>query len=432
MRVCVYGLWHLGSVTAACLAEHFDTVAYDPDEGTRVGLRRAAPPISEPGLAELVSAGLASTRLTISDDLASAVAGADVVWVTFDTPVTDEDVADTSLVERHVRALFPHLSDGTVVLVSSQVPVGFTGRMEAAFRLERPNRAVRFAYSPENLRLGNALQVFRHPERIVVGVRTEADRAILAPLFAPFCERILWMSVESAEMTKHALNAFLAVSVTFINEIASICEVVGADALDVGAGLKSDVRIGPKAYLGAGSAFAGGTLARDLVFLRELAEQRGGGAKLIASTFDSNLDHKLWPQRTIERVAGDLRGKRIAVLGLTYKPGTDTLRRSEAVAFARWLVRQGSMVEAFDPAVAKLPDPIEGLHLRASAHEAISKADAAIVATEWPVFRELAADDVVSRMKSPVILDPNRFLRATLGSDPRIRYFAVGKPESQR
>src|SRR5207253_2413405 len=179
-----------------------------------------------------------------------------------------------------------------------------------------------FAVSPENLRLGKALDCFRQPERVVAGCRDADSRAQLAELFRPFCENVVWMSVESAEMTKHALNAFLATSVTFINELARVCEAVGADAKEVERGLKSEARIGPRAYLSPGSAFAGGTLARDVRFLIGLAEQNGVEAPLFRGVWAGNRAHKDWTRATVARLLGGAAGPVVAVLGLTYKPGT--------------------------------------------------------------------------------------------------------------
>jgi len=429
MRVCVYGMWHLGCVTAACLAEHFATTGCDPNEETVARLRQATPPISEPGLAELIAAGLSSGRLSFSIDLARAVGSADVIWVTFDTPVNDDDVADVDAVRAHVEAIFPHLREGALVLMSSQVPVGFTASLEQAFRSLYPGRRASFAYSPENLRLGQALQSFRQPQRIVGGVRNEEDRAILAAVFAPFSQNILWMDVESAEMTKHALNAFLATSVVFINEIAELCEQVGADAKEVERGLKSEPRIGPKAYLGPGSAFAGGTLARDVAFLAQIGRREGVPTHLFSGVAASNNEHKAWPTRTLMRLLGDPRGKRIAILGLTYKPGTDTLRRSSAVELCLWLSSHGAEVRAYDPAVRRLPPELSSLiRLCESSREALDAADAMVLATEWPTFKELSADDVVNSMRTAVVLDPNRFLAPELARDRRVRYAAVGWP----
>jgi UDPglucose 6-dehydrogenase len=432
MNVCVFGLWHLGCVTAACLSEHFTTVGADPESGTVAKLQAGVPPVFEPGLTELIVSGTQAGRLSFTCDLAEAVRESSIVWVTFDTPVNEEDEADCGYVEKQITRLFPHLRPGTIVLISSQLPAGSTARMETAYRDSYPDGDARFAYSPENLRLGKALQVFRGPGRIVVGVRTPEDRKHLTPLLTPFCENLIWMSVESAEMTKHALNAFLADSVAFINEVASLCEEVGADAKEVEQGLKTDERIGPRAYLGAGGAFAGGTLARDVAFLTRRAAQAGLSLPLLQSITKSNDLHKNWPRRKLETLLDPLPGSTVAVLGLTYKPGTDTLRRSSAIELCRWLQERQVAVRAFDPAVRRLPDELSGaIALCDSASEALAGADAVVVATECPEFRELCAEEVVAAMKTPVVLDANRFLEKTLGVSPALRYVTVGRPRGK-
>jgi len=235
MKVCVYGLWHLGSVTAACLADFASVtsvVGLDPDGAVVTALNDGRPPLFEPGLEDLVRRGLAARRLQFTDRI-ERVADADLVWVTFDTPVNQDDEADVDAVAKRIAALFPHLADGVVVLVSSQVPVGFCARLEREFAAVAAGRRVEFACSPENLRLGRAIEVFRNPERTVVGTRTAAGRTRIGQMLEPLGRPIEWMRVESAEMTKHAVNAFLATSVTFINEIAALCEGTGADAKEV-------------------------------------------------------------------------------------------------------------------------------------------------------------------------------------------------------
>jgi UDPglucose 6-dehydrogenase len=425
-NLCVYGLWHLGSVTAGCMAEHFPTVGLDPDPAVVDGLRDARPPIFEPGLEDLIRQGLAAGRLEVTADLAR-VATADVVWVTFDTPVDEDDRADVELVVRQVERLFPHLADGAVVLLSSQMPVGTTARLEAAFAAASSGRRVEFAYSPENLRLGKAIEVFRRADRIVVGTRTPEARRRIEQLLAPLERPILWMTTESAEMTKHAVNAFLATSVVFINEIAAACEATGADGKEVERGLKSEARIGPGAYLGPGAAFAGGTLARDVAFLLGIGERLGFATPLLAGVKQSNDVHRTWTRRRLGELLGPLRGKTIAVLGLTYKANTDTLRRSESVALCRWCVEQGAIVRAHDPSIRQQPPELAGpLNLCGTVAEAIRDADAIVVATEWPAFRALTADEVASAAPGAVVLDANRFLAGGLAGDARIRYVAVG------
>jgi UDPglucose 6-dehydrogenase len=428
MRVCVFGLWHLGSVTAACVAEHFDTVGCDPDSALVSRLAKGEPPLCEPGLEELIQAGLRSGRLRFVSDPASAVSDSDVVWITFDTPVDENDVADVGFVESQIASLFPYLADGTLVLISSQVPVGFTAKMEAAFLSGYPGRNVRFACAPENLRLGKALDAFRHPERIVIGVREGTERQRLAELLSPFCQNLEWMAVESAEMTKHALNAYMAISVCFANEIAAICERVGADAKQVERGLKSDPRIGVGAYLSPGSAFAGGTLARDVTFLDKVADQQGVAHPLLAAIRPSNDNHKGWHQRKLREMMGAVSNKKVALLGLTYKPGTNTLRRSSSLELCLWLEQQGAVVQAYDPAISELPLELAArIHLCHTVDDALDQTDAAVIATPWPEFRQISADQVISRMRAPIVLDPARFLSDSVGEDIRVRYAGVGK-----
>jgi UDPglucose 6-dehydrogenase len=429
MNIAVAGLWHLGTVTAACLASAgYRVRAYDQDAAAVRGLRDGRLPVAEPGLAELTARGVAAGLLAFSDEAAS-VADADIVWVTYDTPVDDQDRADVPFVLDSAAALFPHLKDGALVLISSQLPVGSTARLEAQYRAAHPGRQVAFACSPENLRLGKAIEVFTKPDRVVVGTRTEADRRRVAELLAPFTDRVEWMSVESAEMTKHALNAFLATSVVFINEVAALCEQVGADAGEVERGLKTDVRIGPRAYLKAGAAFAGGTLARDVTVLTAEGAARSLPLRLLPAVRESNELHKGWPCRRLGELLGPLAGRRVGVLGLTYKPGTDTLRRSWALEACRWLAAQQAEVRAYDPAVTVLPaEEAAAVRVCPSAEEAVRGAEAVLIATPWPVFRELCADDLAAWAKAPVlVVDPAAHLADRLARDGRIRYFTVGR-----
>jgi len=429
VKVCVLGLWHLGTVTAACLAAGgHEVTGLDFAPTVVADLAAGKPPLFEPGLDDLVQAGLANGRLHFTTDIATAVKDADIVWVAYDTPVDDNDQADVEYVVERTATLFPYLRDDALVLISSQAPVGTTRRLEQMFANNSSGRSVGFGCSPENLRLGNAIDVFTHPDRVVAGVRSLADREKVTRLFQPFTTRIEWMSVESAEMTKHALNAFLATSVTFINEIAALCEQVGADATDVARGLKSEARIGPGAYLSPGGAFAGGTLAREVVFLSQLGRERGIETHLISSVKSSNDAHRTWAGRLLSQLLGNVAGQTVAIWGLTYKLGTDTLRRSSAVELCRWLHEHGATVCAHDPAVTQLPPDIAScLRLANSPLDAVSGASALVVATPWPEYRQVPADHLIARMTRPLVLDANRFLGETLGRHADIEYLSVGK-----
>jgi UDPglucose 6-dehydrogenase len=432
MNVAVLGLWHLGSVTAACLARAgHDVAAWDPDPAVVARLAEGRAPIAEPGLDDLLARGLAAGRLRFTAAVADAVGGADVIWIAFDTPVDDEDCADVEAVMVHVGAALPHVKDGALMVSSSQLPVGSVARIERQFAALSTGRTVGFACAPENLRLGKAIQVFTQPDRIVAGVRNERDRARFAALMSQITDRVIWMSVESAEMTKHAINAFLATSVAFINELAALCEAVGADAKDVERGLKSDQRIGPGAYLSPGAAFAGGTLARDLALIETRAQSLGVSTPIVRGVRQSNREHAQWTHRTLGQMLAPVAGRRISVWGLTYKPGTDTLRRSLSVELCRQLAKEGATVTAFDPAVRSLPEDLRGiLTLAGDALTAAAGAEAIVIGTEWPMLREIPADRLVPAMARPIVIDPNRFLAGTLGADPRIHYVAVGTPKT--
>lgn len=432
MTVAVLGLWHLGSVVAACLAQAGHAViGWDPDEATVAGLLAGRPPIAEPGLADLLSTGLSSGRLRFTPSAETAVCDADVVWIAFDTPVDEDDRADVESVFTHVRLVLPWVREGAVVVSSSQLPVGSVDRIAREIETMRPGASIDCVSAPENLRLGSAIERFVRPDRVVLGVSSERARNVMAALFAPITDRIVWMSIESAEMTKHAINAFLATSVTFINELASICEVVGADAKEVERGLKSDQRIGPGAYLSPGAAFAGGTLARDVVLLEQIAQRSGIVSPVVTGVRESNRAHASWPLRTLRAHFASLSGRRIAVWGLTYKSGTDTLRRSTSVELCRAIATDGAIVTAFDPAIHDLPADLESvLTLASTPLAAATGADAVVVATEWPIFREQTVDALVDVMSAPLVVDAGRFLAKTMGAEPRIRYVAVGVPRA--
>ena len=428
MRIAVFGLWHLGTVTAACLAEAGHEVVGLDFEGTVIeDLSRGKAPLFEPGLDDLLAQGLASGRLRFTGDPGEALKAAELLWVTFDTPVNDRDQADVGYVRERLGRVAGEIRPGTLVLVSSQVPVGFTRFLST----EWSARGLRYAYSPENLRLGKALDAFRKAERVVVGLGDPADRKMLEPLFSKMASRVEWMTLESAEMTKHALNAFLATSVTFINELARLCEAVGADAKEVEKGLKSEARIGTKAYLAPGAAFAGGTLARDVRFLVDFGHRLRVETPLFSGVLASNDVHKGWLREKITGLLADAASPVVTVLGLTYKPGTNTLRRSSSVELCTWLHERGVKVQAHDPAISHLPFELQPIiALAASPRAALEGSDLAVIATEWPEFKDLGVADFLESMRCPVVVDQSWFL-GSLADDDRLTYLAPGKPPSR-
>ncbi len=423
MKICVAGLWHLGVITAACVASAgHRVVAFDEDESVVSGLAAGTLPVEEPGLAELVRQQLDAETLTFTSRLEEAAADAELAWITYDTPVDDDDRADVEYVLSRARQVMAAVDPSAPILLSSQLPVGSTRLLEQS---AAPGRTI--ACSPENLRLGDAIAAFTQPERIVVGIRPDGDRARIEELLSAFTDRIEWMGVESAELVKHGVNAFLALSIVFSNELAGVAEHTGADASEVERGLKTERRIGPRAYLRAGAPFAGGTLARDVAYLTDVGAREHTPTTLLEAVRRSNDEHKQWARRTVEALVGPLSGHVIGVWGLAYKPGTDTLRRSAAVELCRDLARAGAVVRAHDPAVRSLPDELTSvLMLCRSPLDAVDGASALVVQTDWPAYREVDPGHVVAAMRTAVVVDPNGFLLEGLGAAADVRYVRVG------
>jgi UDPglucose 6-dehydrogenase len=421
MKIVVQGLWHLGSVTAACCAKHFQVVGLDFNAANVAKLNSGKAPLLEPGLDELIAAGIASKKLSFTTDAKTACENADILWLCHDTPVNENDESDVKSILANFRRALPHLPKGALVLISSQLPVGTCAKLENEFP------RFHFSCSPENLRLGKAIDSFEKAERVIVGIRNDGKKALLEKLFAPFTPQIIFMRTESAEMVKHALNSFLALSITFINEVARLCEKVGADAKEVSLGLKSEPRIGSKAYLGPGGPFAGGTLARDVVTLTKLAKSKKEKISVIPAIKQSNDLHRGWAFRRLQSRLGDLRGKKVAVLGLTYTTNTDTLRRSAAVELCKQLLKAGVKVSAFDPAIKNLPKDLKKISLANEIVSALENADAAVICTEWVQFRQADWQKIVPQMRGRIFVDANRFLEKELKNLPGVEHLSVGR-----
>lgn len=427
MKICVFGLWHLGSVTSASLAKlGHKVIGLDFNPGLIKDLQNARAPISEQGLNELIYDCFQEKTLNFTTDPCHALKDAEVLWIAFDTPVDEQDNADVHYIEKSFDAVAECIQGDTKIIISSQVPVGFTQYLQNHFYEKFPGKKNHFAYSPENLRLGKSIRIFLEPDRIIIGVHS-GEKDIFSPLFSSISARLEWMSIESAEMTKHAINAFLATSVCFANEVATLCEYVGANAKEVERGLKTEERIGPKAYLSPGNAISGGTLARDIRFLQKLGETNHLPVHLINSVLVSNDFHKTWIQRKCLETMGDLKGKVISVWGLTYKPGTNTLRRSLSVELCQWLKERGAEVTAFDPVIEEVPPELQQIFsLSKSIKNSIESADCIILSTEWPVFQKIDKE-IITSMKGKIIIDPNGFIENIFGNVQDIRYFAVGR-----
>ncbi len=278
MKIGIVGLGHLGMTTASCMATVHDVIAYDHDDAY------CKEPINEPGLAALLAQGIGFGKILLTTDK-SLLKHAELIWVTFDTPVSNSDDADVIGVIEEINSLMPVIQDGITILISSQLPVGTIAGLEKQWK--ENNRRVYFVAAPENLRRGRAIETFMNPDRIVLGTREDHIRGHLKSIW-PFDGKVEWMSIESAEMTKHALNAYLATSIVFANEIAALCRQTGVDPREVERGLKTDARVGQYAYVRAGEAFTGGTLGRDLRYLQKMSEQH---RDLFYTIYDLNQKH---------------------------------------------------------------------------------------------------------------------------------------------
>jgi UDPglucose 6-dehydrogenase len=428
-RVCVIGLWHLGLVTAACLADLGRTVVgFDRDPDLIDGLRRHRLPLFEPGLEELIATGMQRERLWFTADSQEALAGARHAIIAYDTKVDEQDESDLSQVIAAASLLAEHLEDGSTVVVSSQVPVGTCQRIQAAIRRGKPSRTFGIAYVPENLRLGQAIERFKKPEMIVIGsddaAAARAANELLAGIEGP---RVV-VGIRTAEMIKHAVNAFLATCISFGNEMANLCDEVGADALEVARALHLDGRVGPLAPLRPGLGFAGGTLARDLKTLKKLGRRNGTGAPLIEAVLRVNERQNRVVTQKLRKVYGSLEGLTVGVLGLTYKPGTSTLRRSAALEIIGKLTAGGAAVRAHDPRVnlEELP-AIPSFEFCPDPCAVADGSDALVIVTEWPEFRRLDFGAMKRSMRHAVLVDAQNMLDAGEMTRVGFRYLGVGR-----
>jgi UDPglucose 6-dehydrogenase len=428
-KVCVIGLWHLGCVTSACLADlGYSVVGVDRDERRVALLNEGTPPLFEPGLAELILDNLKSKRLSYSTDLKSAIEGAGYIIIAFDTAVDEDNQVDLSNILLEVGEIGRYMADDVVVVITSQVPVGTCDRIESLIKKNNPGLRFSIACSPENLRLGQAIESFRNPDRIVIGADNTETLDRVEQLFTSINSPILRMSLESAEMTKHALNTLLATSISFGNEIANLCDGLGADALDVVKALRMDERIGDRLPLLPGLGFSGTTLERDLKVLQNLGDKLDYETYLVDAVDNVNERQNQLVLRKLEKVFSTLKGRQIGILGLTYKPGTSTLRNSVSLEIIGQLVKKGAMIKAYDPraAIEELPDDRK-FEVCEDAYAVARDSDALVMVTEWPEFRELDFDSIKLLMKEPVFIDAKNMLADRQLADRGFVYIGVGR-----
>jgi UDPglucose 6-dehydrogenase len=428
-KVCVIGIWHLGAVYSACLADlGYQVIGADPDVKRVNDLNKGIPPLFEPGLAELITLNIKAGRLQYTSDILNAVNDCSYVLVAFDTPVDDNDEVDISSIFDTCRDIAPNLNNGSIIIVSSQVPVGTCEQLKTVIEQINPSLNFDIAYCPENLRLGKAIEYYKKPDRIIIGANSDTTLDKVEILLRVIPSPKMRMNLRSAEMTKHALNAFLATSISFSSEIANICDEVGADALKVAIALRSESRIGNGIPLLPGLGFAGGTLARDLKILIKIGKEVHYETRIISSVYTVNQMQYGVVLRKVEHIFGKLNGLNIGILGITYKPGTSTLRRSAALEIIRDLVEKGAGVKAFDPK-ANIDEVRQHSEFEFcdNAYLVAKGSDAIILVTEWPEFKSLDYDTIRQSMKYPVFIDTKNFLDIDTMTNKGFYYYGIGR-----
>ena len=433
MRVAMIGTGYVGLVSGACFADFGHTVTcIDKDASKIERLERGEIPIFEPGLDELVARNVGEGRLSFSTDSAEAVGEADAVFIAVGTPSRRGDGhADLSYVHAAAAEIAGLINGFTVVVTKSTVPVGTGDEVEAIIREKRPDAEFAVVSNPEFLREGAAINDFKRPDRVVVGTDDERGRAVMAELYRPLNLNetpILFTNRRTSELTKYAANAFLAMKITFINEMAEVCEKLGADVQQVARGIGLDNRIGAK-FLHAGPGYGGSCFPKDTLALVRTAADADAPVRLVETTVQINEARKKAMAGKIARaMGGELKGKTIGVLGLTFKPNTDDMRDAPALDIVPALQAMGAQVQAYDPQGQEAERLLEGVAFKSGPYDAAEHADAIVILTEWDQFRALDLDRVKLLMRSPVVIDLRNIYPPAEMRSRGFRYTSVGRP----
>jgi UDPglucose 6-dehydrogenase len=432
MRVAMIGTGYVGLVSGACFADFgHEVVCVDKDASKIDGLNAGRMPIWEPGLDNLVKANVERGRLSFTTDLAEGVKGAEAVFIAVGTPARRGDGhADLTFVYQAVRELAAHIQPGTVVVTKSTVPVG-TGDRICEILEEEGARDISVASNPEFLREGAAIADFKHPDRIVVGAEDRHAEEVLKEIYRPlFLNRapILFTGRRTAELTKYAANAFLAVKISFINEIANLCEAVDADVQDVARGIGLDNRIGPK-FLHAGPGYGGSCFPKDTLALLQTAEQAGLDQRIVRTTVEVNDSRKAeMVERVSRALGGDLAGKRIGLLGLAFKPNTDDMRDAPSIPLVEGLESRGASICAFDPvARSHAEQMMPNVDFASDPYAVAKNADALVVVTEWDEFRGIDLDRVAASMAGKVLVDLRNVYDRQDAEKAGLTYWGMGR-----
>ncbi len=434
MRIAMVGTGYVGLVSGACFSDFgHDVTCVDKDAGKIEALKRGEMPIFEPGLDRLVERNASGGRLAFTTDLPATVAGADAVFIAVGTPSRRGDGhADLSYVFGAAEEIARALDRPAVVVTKSTVPVGTGDEVERIIRETAPAASAWIVSNPEFLREGAAIEDFKHPDRIVVGTEEEEAAEIMREIYRPLYLNKAPMMVTSrrtAELIKYAANAFLATKITFINEVADLCEAVGADVQDVARGIGLDNRIGPK-FLHAGPGYGGSCFPKDTLALLKTAEDHGAPLRIVESVVRVNEARKrAMGRKVIQAMGGDARGATVALLGLTFKPNTDDMREAPSLSIVQALQDAGAEVRGYDPEGMTQARPLmPGVEFCDSPYEAAAGADAVVLVTEWDVLRALDLGRLARAMARPVFVDLRNVYPPEEAEEAGLQWHGVGRP----
>ncbi len=435
MKIAVVGTGYVGLVSGTCFAElGWHVTCIDKNKSKIAKLQRSEIPIFEPGLRELVKSNARTGRLEFSDDLAD-VSGKDVVFIAVGTPTIEgSHQADLSYVYAAAKEVAPYLEKNVVVVIKSTVPVGTGKRVKNIIKKVRPKLKFTMASNPEFLREGCAVNDFLEPDRVIVGIDSDKESDTLLKIYKPLTSKgvpIVFTDIQTAELTKYAANAFLATKIAFVNEMADICEKVGANIEDVAYGMGLDHRIGTD-YMKPGPGYGGSCFPKDTRALDYVAEKLGVPSRIVSTVIDTNEERKKSMARRVSKACGGtLKKKNIAVLGLAFKANTDDMRDSPALDIIPELIKQGASVQVFDPegmTHAKTMLKQKAIRWCLDEDAVLEKVDAAVIVTEWQVFKTLDWKRAKKRMKKAVVVDLRNLLDAQQMHDLGFQYIPIGRP----
>ncbi len=432
MKIAIIGSGYVGLVSGTCLAEFgFSIISVDRDEQKIANLQQGKIPIYEPGLEDLIAKNVKAKRLQFTTDLAAAVPEADAVFIAVGTPECEDGMPNLESARAAVKAVAKHLQGYTVIVNKSTVPVGFGREVQEIVAAENPGADFDVASNPEFLREGSAIGDFMRPDRVVIGTTSARAEAVMREIYRPLFLNetpIVASNLETAELTKYAGNAFLANKIAFINQIADLCEEVGADVQAVARGIGLDNRIGKK-FLHAGPGYGGSCFPKDTAALAAIGRKHGRRQSIIEGVIAANKKRKTeMSARVIAAVGGNANGKTIAVLGLTFKPNTDDMRDSVSLDVVPALQAAGAKVIGYDPeGMREAAHMLPGLAFANDAYAAATGADAVVILTEWNEFRALDLAQLWDVMKAPVLVDLRNIYKPSEARAAGFAYSSIGR-----